>query len=136
MTTGLPAIATMVLAVVLLALTLWRWRENGTGALVWLAAFVATVAIRTPYSLRNRRNRIVEASKGSVEMLLLVGMFATTPTAPRQAACFLRCADEATVAVEAGHPAGLGFISRIVRTIGAIQHACGAMLRPTANPHS
>ncbi|SCM76212.1 Isoprenylcysteine carboxyl methyltransferase [uncultured Pleomorphomonas sp.] len=82
MTTSLPAIATMVLAVVLLALALGRWRENGAGALVWLAAFLATVAIRTPYSLRNRHNRIVEASKGPADMLLLAGMFATMMVLP------------------------------------------------------
>ncbi len=82
MMTSLQAIATMVLGVVLLVLAVWRWRENGIGALAWLAAFIATAAIRTPFSLRNRGNRIVEARKGAGEQLLLMGMFATMMVLP------------------------------------------------------
>lgn len=75
MMTSLPAVATMLLGIVLLVLAVLRWRDNGWGALVWLAVFVAMCAIRTPHSLRNRANVVVEARKDRVEIALLVGMF-------------------------------------------------------------
>ena len=48
MMTSLPAAATVVAALALLLLALLRWQDNGWGALVWLGAFVATIAIRLP----------------------------------------------------------------------------------------
>lgn len=72
---SLPAIATAIAALALLILALLRWRDNGWGSLVWLAAFVAMTAIRMPHSLRNRANTVVEARKDATEQLLLTGMF-------------------------------------------------------------
>ena len=82
MLTSLPAIVTMLLGIVLLLLAILRWRENGWGALVWLAAFIATCAIRTPHSLRNRANVVVEARKDATEIALLVAMFGTMMVLP------------------------------------------------------
>ncbi|WP_260580919.1 protein-S-isoprenylcysteine O-methyltransferase [Sphingopyxis sp. PET50] len=75
MMTSLPAIATAAVALALLALALLRWRENGWGALVWLGAFVAMTAIRTPHSMRNRANVVTAARKDVSEKLLLTAMF-------------------------------------------------------------
>lgn len=75
MVRGLPAMATGVAALALLILALLRWRDNGWGALVWLAAFVAMTAIRLPHSLRNRANNVVDARKDATEQLLLTAMF-------------------------------------------------------------
>ncbi len=75
MLTGLAALVTMLGAAALLALAVLRWRDHGWGALVWLAAFIAMCAIRTPHSLRNRANVVVEARKDAVELVLLASMF-------------------------------------------------------------
>lgn len=77
-----PMVATLVLAVGLFVLAALRWRENGWGSLVWLTVFVAMIAIRTPHSLRNRANVIVEARKDATETLLLVAMFAAMMVLP------------------------------------------------------
>ena len=82
MMTSLPAVATMLLGVVLLVLAALRWRDNGWGALVWLAVFVAMCAIRAPHSLRNRANVVVEARKDATEIALLVAMFMTMMVLP------------------------------------------------------
>lgn len=72
---GLPAMAASIAGLALLLLALLRWRENGWGALVWMAAFVAMLAIRTPHSIRNRANVVVDARKDGTEKLLLTAMF-------------------------------------------------------------
>jgi protein-S-isoprenylcysteine O-methyltransferase Ste14 len=82
MMTSLPAVATMLLGGVLLVLAALRWRDNGWGALVWLAVFVAMCAIRTPHSLRNRANVVVEARKDATEIALLAAMFVTMMVLP------------------------------------------------------
>ena len=82
MMTSLPALATMVLGMALLVLATLRWRENGWGALVWLTVFLAMCAIRTPHSLRNRANTVVEARKGATEIALLAAMFMTMMVLP------------------------------------------------------
>lgn len=82
MMTSFPALATAVAGLVLLILALWRWRDNGWGALVWLAAFLATIVIRTPHSLRNRSNIVVDARKQLPEKLLLAAMFAAMMLLP------------------------------------------------------
>ena len=70
-----PALATAAAGLVLLVLALLRWRENGWGALVWLGAFLVTLAIRMPHSLRNRANIVVGARKDGTEKALLTAMF-------------------------------------------------------------
>lgn len=75
MMTSLPAVATMLLGIVLLVLAALRWRENGWGSLVWLLVMVAMFVIRTPHSLRNRANVVVDARKDGMEIALLAGMF-------------------------------------------------------------
>lgn len=75
MMTGLPAVLTALAALGLLLAALWRWRENGWGALVWLVAFVVMTVIRTPHSMRNRANIVVDADKDLTEKLLLTAMF-------------------------------------------------------------
>lgn len=82
MMTSLPAVATMLLGVALLVLAALRWQDNGWGALVWLAVFVAMCAIRTPHSLRNRANVVVEARKDATEIALLAAMFVTMMVLP------------------------------------------------------
>lgn len=82
MMTSLPAIATMLLGIALLVLAALRWRDNGWGALVWLIVFVAMCAIRTPHSLRNRANVVVEARKDATEIALLAAMFVTMMVLP------------------------------------------------------
>lgn len=72
----------LVVAMVLIIATSFRWRENGWGALVWLAMFVAMTAIRLPHAARNRSNHVVAARKGAAEILLLIGMFATMMLLP------------------------------------------------------
>src|SRR5690606_36343561 len=49
---------------------------------VWLAVFLAMCAIRTPHSLRNRANTVVEARKGATEIALLAAMFMTMMVLP------------------------------------------------------
>ncbi|MFT3976613.1 MAG: protein-S-isoprenylcysteine O-methyltransferase [Sphingomonas bacterium] len=75
MMTSLPAVATMLLGIALLVLAALRWRENGWGSLVWLLVMVAMFVIRTPHSLRNRANVVVDARKDGMEIALLAGMF-------------------------------------------------------------
>ena len=82
MVTSLGAIATMSLGVILLGFAIWRWRENGLDAAIWLVSFLATIAIRAPHSLRNRRNVVVADRKGGIENILLGGMFATMMVFP------------------------------------------------------
>lgn len=48
MLTSPPAIATLLLGLALLVFAVLRWRDNGWGALVWLAAFIVMCAIRIP----------------------------------------------------------------------------------------
>lgn len=80
--TSLPALITMLLAIALLALAAMRWRDNGWGAIVWLAVFVVMCVIRTPHSLRNRANIVVEARKDATEIALLTAMFAAMMVLP------------------------------------------------------
>lgn len=75
MMAGLVAPLTGLAALALLVLALWRWRENGWGALVWLASFIAMTVIRMPHSMRNRANVIVDDRKDGAETLLLAAMF-------------------------------------------------------------
>jgi len=76
------AVLTIALAAVLLALAVFRWRENGWGPLVWLGGFVASMAIRTPYALKNRANVVIDARTGATDVMLLVGMFLTMMLLP------------------------------------------------------
>jgi protein-S-isoprenylcysteine O-methyltransferase Ste14 len=68
------AIILSVIATPLLALAIWRWREIKWGGVMWLIAFAAMIAIRLPYSLRNRKNVIVLSRSDRVDLMLLVGM--------------------------------------------------------------
>lgn len=76
------AIATMLLGVGLLVLAALRWRDNGWGAFIWLLALIAMFVIRTPHSLRNRANVVVEARKDATEIGLLMAMFLTAMLLP------------------------------------------------------
>jgi protein-S-isoprenylcysteine O-methyltransferase Ste14 len=82
MMSGVGTQLMLVAAMVSIIAALFRWRENGWGALVWLAMFVAMTAIRLPHAMRNRSNRVVTARKGLDEGLLLAGMFATMMLLP------------------------------------------------------
>ncbi|WP_205027995.1 protein-S-isoprenylcysteine O-methyltransferase [Oleisolibacter albus] len=82
MMTSLPALLTMAGMVMLLTAALLRWQANGWGALVWLAAFLVMVLIRTPHSVRNRANIIVQSRRDSQETALLAGMFLTMMVLP------------------------------------------------------
>ena len=73
--TRLLAAAAMLLWIVLLVLAILRWRDNGWGALVWLAVSIVMMAIRIPYSWRNRTNVVVETRKDATEVTLLAAMF-------------------------------------------------------------
>lgn len=75
MMASLPAVATMLLGIALLVLAALRWRDNGWGSLVWLSVMVAMFAIRTPHSVRNRANVVVDARRDRTEIALLAGMF-------------------------------------------------------------
>lgn len=79
MMTSIPVVLTMaggtVLLIAAVVMAGLRWREYGWGSLVWLAAFAAMFLIRTPHSMRNRANVIVESRKGTDDKLLLAGMF-------------------------------------------------------------
>jgi len=79
---SLGGVVTLCLAAILLALAMLRWRENGWPSLVWLAAMLATFAIRTPHSLKNRANTIVDGRRGAIELMLLLGMFLTMMVLP------------------------------------------------------
>ncbi|QIG81718.1 isoprenylcysteine carboxylmethyltransferase family protein [Sphingosinithalassobacter tenebrarum] len=72
----------MLLALILIVLAVLRWRDNGWGALVWLIVFIAMCAIRTPHSLRNRANLVIEARKDTTEIVLLAAMFVTMMVLP------------------------------------------------------
>lgn len=72
---SIPATVTMLIGLLLLLAALWRWREAGWGGLVWLAALLATTAIRWPHSMRNRANAVVAARKDMTEQALLAAMF-------------------------------------------------------------
>ncbi|EQA99800.1 hypothetical protein L288_19130 [Sphingobium quisquiliarum P25] len=79
---SLPAVVTMLLGIALLILAAFRWRDNGWGSLVWLLVMVAMFLIRTPHSLRNSANVIVDAHKDRTEVALLGGMFLTMMVLP------------------------------------------------------
>ncbi len=66
----------------LVVLAAMRWRQNGPGALVWLAAFAAMFVIRVPYAIRNRGNAIVEAHKDGSEVILFIAMFGSMMLLP------------------------------------------------------
>jgi protein-S-isoprenylcysteine O-methyltransferase Ste14 len=74
---------TLAVAVALAIVAVLRWHANTWGAAVWMASFVAMLAIRTPHSLRNRQNVIVAARRDLNEKLLLYGMFLTMMVLPR-----------------------------------------------------
>ena len=82
MMSGLGTLVMLVTALMLMIAALFRWRENGWGALAWLFGFVAMTAIRLPHAKRNRANQIVTARKGLDETLLLIGMFTTMMALP------------------------------------------------------
>ena len=82
MSSSLAAVVTMAIGVGLLGLAVLRWRQNGPGALVWLAALLVMLAIRTPHTLRNRRNVVVDARKDFAETALLAAMFLTMMVLP------------------------------------------------------
>lgn len=84
MTASPTAILTMLLCVVLIVLALWQRQGQASrwSGLVWLAAFVAMVAIRTPYARRSQANTIVAARNDLVERLLLAAMFLTMMVLP------------------------------------------------------
>ncbi len=82
MSSSLTAVVTMTIGVGLLGLAVLRWRQNGAGALVWLAALLVMLAIRTPHTLRNRRNVVVDARKDVAETALLAAMFLTMMVLP------------------------------------------------------
>ncbi len=73
---------TLAASVALLVLAATRWRENGWGASVWLAAFVVTFLIRASYGMRSRANKIVEVHKGPGEKILLTVMFTSAMVLP------------------------------------------------------
>jgi protein-S-isoprenylcysteine O-methyltransferase Ste14 len=79
---GAGAQLILVAAMLLIIAALFRWRENGWGALAWLAMFVVMTAIRLPHATRNRSNRVVTARKWRDDVLLLGGMFATMMLLP------------------------------------------------------
>lgn len=66
----------------LVAAALLRWRELGWESLVWLAAFVAGIAIRTPYAAANRRKHVIQAHRDGAEFMLLFAMFVTMMVLP------------------------------------------------------
>ncbi|GAB7079118.1 protein-S-isoprenylcysteine O-methyltransferase [Megalodesulfovibrio paquesii] len=74
--------AAVAAGAVLLVVAALRWREQGWGVLVWLAAFAAMFIIRMPYSLRNRANVVVWSRKDTLEKVLLTSMFATMMLLP------------------------------------------------------
>lgn len=69
-----PLIALLGLALLIAAGAILRWREPAGGRLVWLAALIAILAIRTPHSLRNRENAIVDSRNDRTEKALLTAV--------------------------------------------------------------
>lgn len=69
-------------AIAMLVLAALHWHDNTWGAAVWMASFLAMLAIRLPHSIRNRQNVIVAARKDLNEKLLLGGMFVTMLVLP------------------------------------------------------
>lgn len=68
-------------ALLLASLAILRRRETG-GGLVWLAAFIAILAIRTPYGLRNRENVIIDSRNDRAEQALLAAAALTAVVLP------------------------------------------------------
>jgi protein-S-isoprenylcysteine O-methyltransferase Ste14 len=60
----------------------WRRLRYGWGGGVWLAALLVLLAIRVPWSVQNRRNRILHGRTGPGESLLLVSFFLTSLVLP------------------------------------------------------
>ena len=79
---SLAAALTLAATLVLITAALMRWREIGWDGLVWLAAFVIGIAIRTPHAMANRANRIVAARKDATEQALLFAMFVAMMVLP------------------------------------------------------
>ncbi|MGX9393962.1 protein-S-isoprenylcysteine O-methyltransferase (plasmid) [Nitrobacteraceae bacterium UC4446_H13] len=76
------SLVTLLLSVVLLAVALMRWRDNGWSSLVWLTAFVITFSVRAPFVLRNRSNIVVASRSDPKEKALLGAMFLTMMALP------------------------------------------------------
>jgi protein-S-isoprenylcysteine O-methyltransferase Ste14 len=74
MVKGTFAFFARALALVLVLMAVCRWQSASWGEIVWLAAFIAMLAIRIPHSIKNRRNVIVAAQKDLQEKLLLIGI--------------------------------------------------------------
>ena len=75
-------IMTAAIAFLALLLVLSFLRGIGWTTAVWLVGFAVMMLIRTPYTLSNRNNHIVEAPKRLVEKLLLTGMLVATNVLP------------------------------------------------------
>lgn len=69
-----PLIALLGLVLSITAGTVLRWHEPVGGRLVWLAALIGILAIRTPHSLRNRTNVIIDTRNDLTERVLLAAV--------------------------------------------------------------
>ena len=74
---SLMNIVFLVIGVGLLVAALIRWREAGPGGLIWLAGYILSFIIRAPHGARNRKNKIKNDRKGTLETVLLAAMFLT-----------------------------------------------------------
>lgn len=82
MMNGVTMTATMLLFAGLVILAALRWSRIEWGAVVWFAAFVATILIRSPYAAKNRSNAVTTAHKGADEKVLITAMFFTAGILP------------------------------------------------------
>jgi protein-S-isoprenylcysteine O-methyltransferase Ste14 len=73
---------TMLLGLVVIVLALMQWQARRWSELVWLVAFVAMMAIRTPYAHRSRANAIVAAHWDRTGILLLAAVLLTMMVLP------------------------------------------------------
>lgn len=79
---GVTMSATMILFVGLLVLVALRWSRIEWSGLIWFAAFLATILIRSPYAAKSRGNAVTAARKGLDERILLVAMFGSAGVLP------------------------------------------------------
>lgn len=65
----------LCIALALVIATFFRWDTLGWEGMIWFAALLVMFAIRTPHSLANHKNVIIDERNDRIETLVLAGMF-------------------------------------------------------------
>lgn len=79
---GFISIVSTLIALTLFGFAAFGLSLNEPGEIIWFAGMIMMMAIRIPYSAKNKDNQIVASKKGLGEKTLLTGMFITMNILP------------------------------------------------------